>query len=137
MHPSFYRSAIFPHYKRMWDVLHQAGKTVLFCSDANFSTFVDDIADAGADGFIFEPMTDLDYIISKYGKSKVIIGSKLDCRTLTFGNKSDIKYEIDQTMICAKNCPGFVFAVGNHMPSNIPVDNALYFYEYLTKTWNR
>lgn len=137
MHPGFYRSAIFPHYKRMWDVLHDAGKAVLFCSDANFTDFVDDIAQAGADGFIFEPMTSLDYVVSKYGQSKVIISSKLDCRTLTFGTKSDIKFEIDETLKVAKKCPGFVFAVGNHVPSNIPIENALYFYDYLSSNWRR
>ncbi|MCL5999540.1 MAG: hypothetical protein M1546_26260 [Chloroflexi bacterium] len=137
MHPDFYRKAIFPHYKRMWDVLHDAGKIVLFCSDANFTEFVDDIALAGADGFIFEPMTDLDYVVEKYGRTKVIMSSKLDCRTLTFNTPREIKYEIDETLKIAKGCPGFVFAVGNHIPSNIPVDNALYFFDYLAQHWRR
>ena len=137
MHPDFYRKAIFPHYKRMWDVLHDAGKIVLFCSDANFTEFVDDIALAGADGFIFEPMTALDYVVEKYGKTKVIMSSKLDCRTLTFNTPREIKHEIDETLKIAKDCPGFVFAVGNHIPSNIPVDNALYFFDYLAQHWRR
>jgi hypothetical protein len=63
MHPDFYRAAIFPRYKRLWDVLHEAGKVVLFCSDGDWTGFVDDIADAGADGFIFEPITSLDYVV--------------------------------------------------------------------------
>lgn len=137
MYPAFYRSAIFPHYKRMWDVLHEAGKIVLFCSDANFTEFVDDIAAAGADGFIFEPMTSLEYVVGKYGQSKVIMSSKVDCRTLTFGTKAEIKHEIDTTLNLAVDCPGFVFAVGNHIPSNVPVDNALYFMDYLRAHWNR
>jgi hypothetical protein len=137
MHPAFYRSAIFPHYKRMWDVLHDAGKMVLFCSDANFTDFVDDIAAAGADGFIFEPMTSLEYVVEKYGQSKVIISSKVDCRTLTFNTRQDVQYEIDATLKLARDCPGFVFAVGNHMPSNIPLDNALFYFDYLSEHWNR
>jgi hypothetical protein len=137
MHPAFYRSAIFPHYKRMWKELHDAGKIVLFCSDANFTDFVDDIADAGADGFIFEPMTDLDYVVQKYGQSKVIMSSKVDCRTLTFETPREIKYEIDETLKVAKDCPGFVFAIGNHIPSNIPIDNALFYFDYLSQHWKR
>ena len=129
--------AIFPRYKLLWQVLHDAGKIVLFCSDGNFTRFVDDIAQAGADGFIFEPLTDLDYIAQKYGKTKVIIGSKLDCRTLTFGNRDQIKAEVDETLKIAIECPGFFFAVGNHLPSNIPLDNALFFYDYLSHHWNR
>ncbi len=87
MYPDFYRTAIFPRYKKLWQTLHEAGKTVLFCSDGDFTEFIDDIADAGADGFIFEPMTSLDYAVEKYGKTKVIVSSKVDCRTMTFGRK--------------------------------------------------
>jgi hypothetical protein len=137
MHPDFYRKAIFPRYKKLWQVLHDAGKIVLFCSDGNFTRFVDDIAQAGADGFIFEPLTDLDCVVNKYGKSKVIMGSKVDCRTLTFGTREQIKTEIDETVKIARDCPGFFFAVGNHLPSNIPLDNALFYYDYLSSHWDR
>jgi len=137
IHPDFYRNVIFPCYAKFWKVLHEAGKIVLFCSDGNFTEFVDDIAAAGADGFIFEPMTDLDYVVEKYGKTHSIIASKLDCRTLTFGDKDQIKHEIDETLKIAKDCPGFFFAVGNHIPSNVPVDNALYYFDYLKENWRR
>lgn len=137
MHPDFYRAAIFPRYKKLWDVIHEAGKPVLYCSDGDFTQFVDDIAWAGADGFIFEPLMSLDYVVERYGKTHVIMGSKVDCRTLTFGAPEQIKAEIDETLKIAKDCPGFVFAVGNHIPSNIPVDNALYYFDYLSKNWRR
>ena len=137
IHPDFYRASIFPRYKKLWDVIHDAGKPVLFCSDGNFTEFVDDIAAAGADGFIFEPMTDLDLVVDHYGKTHSIIASKLDCRTLTFGTKDQIKQEIDETLKIAKDCPGFFFAVGNHIPSNVPLDNALFYFDYLSKNWER
>jgi hypothetical protein len=137
MHPEFYRRSIFPRYKKLWSVLHEAGKIVLFCSDGNYTEFADDIADAGADGFIFEPLTDLDYVAGKYGRTHAIVGSKVDCRTLTFGNKEQIEREIDETLAIAMDCPGFIFAVGNHIPSNVPVDNGLFYFEYLTSNWRR
>ncbi|HEY3291467.1 MAG TPA: hypothetical protein VGK87_15155, partial [Anaerolineae bacterium] len=62
---------------------------------------------------------------------------KVDCRTLTFGSKQDIKIEVLETAKLAQKCPGFVFAVGNHIPSNVPVDNALYYYDCLQKIWKR
>lgn len=137
MHPSFYRSVIIPRFRRLWEVLHEAGKIVLFCSDGNWTPFIDDIAAAGADGFIFEPLTDLDYTVEKYGRTHVIMSSKVDCRTLTFGTKDDIQAEVDATLPLARRCPGFVFAVGNHIPSNVPVDNALWYFDYLSKHWRR
>jgi hypothetical protein len=137
MHPDFYRSAIFPRYAKLWQVLHEAGKVVLYCSDGTWTEFVDDIAQAGADGFIFEPTTSLDYIVERYGKTHVIVGSKVDTRTLTFGTREQIRHEIDETLCLAKGCPGFMFAVGNHIPSNVPVDNALFYFDYLSQHWWR
>ncbi|HRU04402.1 MAG TPA: uroporphyrinogen decarboxylase family protein [Candidatus Brocadiia bacterium] len=137
MSPRFYRRSIFPRYRELWRVLKDAGKRVLFCSDANWSEFVDDIAAAGADGFIFEPMTALEPVVQKYGQTHVIISSKVDCRTLTFGTKEGIRAEVDATLALAKPCPGFVFAVGNHIPSNVPVENALFMFDYLRERWGR
>ncbi|NIA15040.1 MAG: hypothetical protein GWP08_13285 [Nitrospiraceae bacterium] len=131
MAPDFYRRAIFPRYQALWQVLRDAGKIVLFCSDGDFGAFVDDIAGAGAHGFIFEPMMDLDPIVAKYGKTHVIVGSKVDCRTLTFGRHEEIRAEVDATLALARECPGFVFAVGNHIPSNVPLENAVFYLDYL------
>ena len=137
MHPDFYRRAIFPRYKQLWSVLKQAGKKVLFCSDADFTEFLDDVAGAGADGFIFEPMTNLEAAVAKFGETHLIASSKVDARTLTFGTKDRIKAEVDATLELAFDCPGFVFAVGNHIPSNIPVENLVFYIEYLKENWGR
>jgi len=137
MDPAFYRRVIFPRYAELWAVVRQSGRKLLFCSDGNWSMFVDDIAQAGADGFIFEPMMALDPIVEKYGQTHVIMGSKVDCRTLTFGTKEEIRAEIDATLELALNCPGFMFAIGNHLPSNVPVENALFYFDYLKQNWQR
>ena len=137
MRPAFYRRAIFPRYRELWAVLKRAGKKVLYCSDGDWSLFVDDIAAAGADGFIFEPMLPLAPVVAKYGQSHVIVGSQVDCRTLTFGAPAAIQAEIDGTLSLARDCPGFIFAVGNHLPANIPLDNARFYIEYLRSHWAR
>jgi uroporphyrinogen decarboxylase len=135
--PDFYRRAIFPRYKKLWDVLKSAGKKVLYCSDGNYTEFIDDIAESGADGFIFEPVTSLETIVERYGKTHVIVGSKVDCRTLTFGTKEDIKKEIDETLKLTADCPGHIFTVGNHITHNISIDNAEFYIEYLKHNWSR
>jgi hypothetical protein len=137
MHPTFYRSAIFPRYKTLWQELHDAGKVVLYCSDGTFTEFVDDLVAAGADGFIFEPTTSLAYVVQRYGKSHVIVASQVDCRTLTYGTRDDIRCEVEETVGLGRNCPGFMAAVGNHLPANIPVDNALFYMECLREHWER
>jgi len=124
--PAWYREHIFPRYRRLWSILHDAGIPVLFCSDGDFTEFVDDLADAGADGFIFEPLTSLEYVAEKYGDTKVIIGNA-DTRILTFGGREDIRREVKRCIDRGRDCPGFFMAVGNHMPPNIPLDSALYY----------
>ncbi len=131
-HPDWYRKFIFPRYKKLWNVLKEKGIKVLFCSDGNFTQFVDDIAEAGADGFIFEPLTDLEYIVKRYGATHIIVGNA-DCRILTYGTKQDIEKEVIRCMNTAKKCPGFVMAVGNHIPANVPIDNAMYYFEAVKK----
>jgi hypothetical protein len=137
MHPDFYRRVIFPRYKALWKVLKDAGIKVLFCSDANWTAFIDDIAEAGADGFIFEPMTDLDRVVERCGRTHVIVSSKVDCRTLTFGTPAEIQSEVDASLALARKCSGFIFAVGNHIPSNVPLANALFYMDYLRAHWKQ
>ena len=137
MDPDFYRQAIIPRYRELWTILKRAGKKVLYCSDGNWIEFDDDIADAGADGFIFEPFVPLKTIVKKYGGTHVIVGSNVDCRTLTFGTRVEIQAEIDTTLELAFKCPGFIFATGNHIPSNVPVDNAVFYFDYLKAHWTR
>lgn len=126
--PAWYREYIFPAYKRLWQPLIDSGKKVLFTSDGNYTAFIDDIVDAGAHGFVLEPLTDMAYIAEKYGKTHVFIGNA-DTRILLQGTKEDIRAEVERCMNIGKSCPGFFMAVGNHIPPNTPVENALYYNE--------
>ena len=137
MHPDIYRQVIIPRYAQLWKVLKDRGKRVLFCSDANWIEFLDDLVEAGADGFIFEPMVPLDPIVEKYGQTHVIVGSKVDCRTMALGTKDQVRQQIDDTLAIAKACPGFMFAVGNHIPSNVPIEMGMFYFEYLSENWHR
>ena len=121
--PEFYREYVFPNYKRMWDCAKDAGKKILFTSDGSYTEYIDDIAAAGAEGFVFEPTTDLELICRKYGQTHVIIGNA-DCRILTYGAKEDVYAEVKRCMDLGRDCPGYFFAVGNHIPPNVPIENA-------------
>jgi uroporphyrinogen-III decarboxylase len=137
MRPDYYRAEIFPRYKELWALLHRAGKKVIFTSDGDYGEFVDDIVAAGADALCFEPMTALEPIVAKYGQTHCLLASKVDARTLTFGTPAQIQVEIDATLPLAAQCKGFLFAVGNHIPSNVPVANARFYMDYLRQHWLR
>lgn len=128
IHPDWYRMYVFPNYKKFFAPLLDSGKKIIFTSDANYTEFIDDIAACGVNGFVMEPMTDMKYIAEKYGKTHVLIGNA-DTRILLNGTKEDIRAEVKRCMDIGKSCPGFFMAVGNHIPANTPVENALYYNE--------
>lgn len=135
--PKFYRKVIFPLYRAMWEPLKKAGKKVLFCSDGRFDMFMRDLSAAGADGFIFEPCNDLEYVVRRFGKTHCLIGSKVDCRTMTLGTWEQVKAEMDATFKLARKAPGLIWAVGNHMPPNISDEMCTRYMEYLRANWAR
>jgi len=126
--PSWYREYVFPNYKKYFAPLLDSGKKILFCSDGNFDRYVDDIAQTGVHGFVFEPMTDLSTIVEKYGQTHVIVGNA-DTRVLLSGTREKIRAEVERCIALGRGCPGFFMAVGNHIPANTPVESALYYNE--------
>lgn len=120
--PAWMRQYVFPRLKRLWEPLREAGIKVLFCSDGNFNEFVDDLAQAGAEGFVFEPLTDLRYIVERYGRTHVIIGN-IDSRILQCGTPEQIRAEVKRCADLGRSCPGYFFAVGNHIPYTVPIPN--------------
>jgi hypothetical protein len=119
--PRWYRQYVFPAYRRLFDPLRQAGKKILFTSDGNFTAFMDDLVGCGVNGFVLEPLTDMAYIAEKYGRTHAFIGNA-DTRILLTGSREQIRAEVQRSMAIGKDCPGFMLAVGNHIPANTPVD---------------
>lgn len=134
--PAWYRQYVFPCYKRYLAPLKEAGKKVLYTSDGTYTMFVDDLADCHFDGFVLEPTTDMAYIAEKYGKTHSFIGNA-DTRILLSGSREDIENEVKRCMDIGKKCPGFIMAVGNHIPANTPVENALWYNECFEKIRKR
>ncbi len=133
--PEWYRTYLFPMYKKLFDPVLQSGKKLIYTSDGNFTEFIDDIAKCNVHGFVMEPTTDMQYIADKYGKTHSFVGNA-DTRILLNGTKDDIYNEVKRCMDIGKKYPGFIMAVGNHIPANTPLDNALWYnecYEKLSK----
>ena len=94
-------------------------------------TVVDDVARAGADGFIFEPCMDYGRMVDNFGQTHCLIGSFVDCRDLTFGRWDKVQADIDKTFESLTDCRGAIVAVGNHLPPNIPEAMLNQYFEYL------
>ena len=126
--PEWYREYVIPNYHKFFAPLRDAGSRVMYTSDGNYTEFVDDIVAAGVHGLVLEPTTDMAYIAERYGKTHAFIGNA-DTRVLLRGSREEIRAEVERCMHIGKVCPGFFMAVGNHIPSNTPVENALYYNE--------
>ncbi len=122
--PAWYREYVFPNYARYFAPLIESGKKIMFTSDGNYDAFVDDLAEAGVHGFVLEPLTDLEYVVERYGQTHVIVGNA-DTRVLLTGSKAQIRAEVERCMTLGRDCPGFFMAVGNHIPANTPVESAI------------
>jgi hypothetical protein len=57
----------------------------------------------GVHGFVFEPLTDLDVIIEKYGQAHVIVG-KADIRVLLTGTQDDVRAKVERCMSRGRDC---------------------------------
>ena len=132
LNPSWYRKYLFPNYVRYFEVLKNAGKTILYTSDGNVTEFFDDIAPIGVDGMVFEPLSDMGLFAQKYGTTHSFTGN-FDTRILLSGTRDDIEREVKRCMEIGKRYPGFIMAVGNHIPPNTPVDNCLWYNDLYMK----
>jgi hypothetical protein len=128
LHPEWYRTYVFPNYRKLYAPLLESGKKPIFISDGNYTEFVHDLADAGACGFFLEPLTDLETVVEHYGQTHVIIGN-VDTRVLLMGTQKAIRQEVERCIALGKNCPGYFICVGNMIPHNTPVESALYYNE--------
>jgi len=126
--PHWYRQYVFPNYKKLFAPLLDSGKKIMYTSDGDYTKFVDDFAGCGVHGFVLEPWTDMAYIAEKYGHTHAFIGNA-DTRVLLKGDKAAIRAEVERCMAIGKQYPGFFLAVGNHIPSNTPVESVLYYQE--------
>ncbi len=134
--PEWYRAVVFPHYKKWFDMLKAAGKKVIFTSDGNYTAFFDDIVKCGADMLVMEPTSDMAGFAEKYGRTHGFVGN-VDVRILQLGTREDIRKEVQRAMDIGKQYPGFIFCTGNHIPPNVPVDNAIYYNDCYMEMRNR
>ncbi|HEY9186886.1 MAG TPA: uroporphyrinogen decarboxylase family protein [Ignavibacteria bacterium] len=134
--PEWMKKYIFPRQKKIVDLLKSNNILVLFCADGNFDVFIDDLIEIGFDGFIFEPLTNLELLAKKCGKTHVLMGN-IDSRILQSGSEIDIKNEVKRCADIGKNLPGYFFAVGNHIPYTVPIQSVHHYLKYIEEFGKR
>jgi hypothetical protein len=136
LHPDWYRKYVFPQYKKLWRPIMDAGKKLIFTSDGKYDMFCDDIVACGAHMLVMEPGNDMRSFAEKHGRTHGFVGNA-DTRILLSGSRDEIHAEVKRCMDIGRHCPGFILAVGNHIPANTPVENALWYDECYRKLAQR
>ena len=99
-----------------------------FVEKVRHGDLFDDIVACGADHVVMEPCADMALFAEKHGRTCGFSGNA-DTRILLSGTHGEIRAEVERCMAIGKPHPGFIMAVGNHIPPNTPVGNALYYDE--------
>lgn len=135
-HPEWYRKYIFPYLKKLIEPVKASGKKIMFTSDGTIDEFFPDIAALDIDSVVMEPTSNMALFAERYGDRIGFVGG-MDCRTLIYRTPAEIEKEMTRVMEFGQRYPGFVLAVGNHLPANVPVERALLYNELYEKLARR
>jgi uroporphyrinogen decarboxylase len=137
--PDVIRRYIFPHYKKIVDTAHQAGKLVIFHSCGNMYKLMDElIDDIGIDGkHSFEDkIVPVDEAYRRWGDRTSILGG-LDMDLLGRGTEEQVRARTRQILeVCGANGTGYALGTGNTAANYIPRENYLAMLDE-GRRWNR
>ncbi len=130
--PQWLEKNVISLYGELWKPLREKGIKVLFCSDGNYSSLVDLIAEQEPDGFIFESSVSMEMMVKKFGDSKILVGN-IDSRVLTIGTPQEVREEVRRSVLAARDCPGYIINCTGHLPHNIPLENMFAYFDEVRK----
>jgi len=133
--PDWYRQYIWPQYEKIFAPVKQAGKPVIITADGDLSKLAPDMAKV-VDGFIFESSTPADFMFDNFGENKCLIGG-IDVRVLTFGTADEVEKHVKDIIAKGRNCPGYVIACADTIPSNVPIKNVYTYFKTVEKERKR
>ena len=136
--PAVLRRYIFPHYRRLVEIAHGAGKPFLLHSCGNLATIMDELIDLGIDAkHSFEDkIMPVEEIYRRWGDRVTILGG-VDMDLLARGAEEDVRQRTRQVMAaCAAKGTGYCLGTGNSAANYIPKQNYLALLDE-GRRWNR
>jgi uroporphyrinogen decarboxylase len=125
--PSNIRTYVIPQYKRVIDLIHDAGKPFLWHSCGNIFSIMEDVIDLGinAKHSNEDVIAPFDTWIDKYGDRIGLLGG-IDVDILCRENPEKIRdIVIDKGTRFRQSARGFALGSGNSIPDYVPVDGYL------------
>jgi hypothetical protein len=128
MNPNWYSQYVFPWYKRIFAAIHKKGRKVLYVSDGNYMSVLDEILGTEPDGLYIETTSmDPEKFMRKAGKDKLFL-IKSDSRNMDFGTPDDIYKELKKLRELHQEFPGMMMyrGGGNPKPENVKAFDRYY-----------
>jgi uroporphyrinogen decarboxylase len=132
MGPKLWYKFIFPVLKRMYNVVHAAGKAVFIHSCGDVDELFDDLIAAGVNCFNpFQPeVMDVVSLLKIYRGRLVFHGGLSTQRTLPYGSVTDVRQETERLLELGRQ-GGYIFAPAHDVEGDVPLENMLVFIEML------
>ena len=126
--PDFVRHHMFPHYKRIADVTHQAGSLLIFHSCGNMYKLMDElIDDIGIDAkHSFEDkILTVEEASRRWGNRVTVLGG-VDMDLLGRGTEEQVRTRTRQILeVCGVKGTGYCLGAGNTAANYVPRENYL------------
>ncbi len=130
MGPATWHRFIYPVLRRMYAVVHQAGKYVMIHSCGDVDELFDDLITIGVDCFNpFQPeVMDVTSLIQQYRGRLAFHGGLSTQRTLPYGSSEDVRRETEYLLQLGRE-GGYIFAPAHDVEGDVPLENMLAFIE--------
>jgi len=136
--PAVLRKHIFPHHRRLVQVVHEADRLLLLHSCGNLQRVMDDVIEIGFDGkHSFEDkIMPVEEVSRRWGDRLAILGG-VDLDLLARGSPAEVRRRTREILDgCAATGTGYCLGTGNSVANYIPCDNYLAMLEE-GRLWNR
>ncbi len=123
--PEVYKKYVFPWYKKIGEVLANAGLPFIFHSDGRLWDVLDDLADCGVRAIHpIEPQAmDIVEVKRRYGDRFCIFGNIDLDHTLTLGTKEDVEAQVKKRIKELAPGGGYGLAASNSIPDYVKPEN--------------
>jgi len=136
--PAVLRRYIFPHHRRLVEIVHAAGRLFLLHSCGNLETIMDELIDLGIDAkHSFEDkIMPVEEVYRRWGDRIAVLGG-VDMDLLARGSEEQVRGRTREILeVCAARGTGYCLGTGNTAANYVPRENYLAMLDE-GRRWNR